>query len=491
LTKERRVDSEPGAAEDLARRLVSGGVLHPVPPRRVPSEGEIGVVVPVRDDAGRLGRLLHVLRRDFDGTIVVVDDGSSDGAASRIAGIAARPGAILCRRPVPGGPAAARNAGVSMLDTAPLVAFVDADVTVEPEWLDGLVGHFDDPEVGAVAPRVMARQGTGRIGRALGAYDSVRSPLDLGAEPALVGAHRRVSYVPAAVIVCRRTALDAIGGFDAAMRVGEDVDLVRRLESAGWVVRFEPGVRVRHDTRGGFSAFARQRFGYGTSAAELELRHPGTVAPFEGTWWGVVAAVAGLSFACAAVTAGRRGTLGKGWDTCVPHRPESRKAKAAGVPHRQAATTAGAALAWLVATAIPLASLRVKLMSAGVGEPTWNALALVTKGQLASAGGLASATRRVGWPPALVAVSLVPRLRCRVLRAMAVAELAGALTPWRTAHRQPDSDVAPGGVAATLAIGLLDDLSYGAGVWAGCLRRRSFRALLPRMAPKTRQSTAD
>jgi len=32
------------------------------------------------------------------------------------------------------------------------------------------------------------------------------------------------------------------------------------------------------------------------------------------------------------------------------------------------------------------------------------------------------------------------------------------------------------------ALTLLDDASYGAGVWAGCRRRGSWRALLPRLA---------
>ena len=59
----------------------------------------------------------------------------------------------------------------------------------------------------------------------------------------------RVAYVPAACLVVRRAALGE--GFDESLRVGEDVDLVWRLDAAGWLVRYDAGVvvdppRARH-----------------------------------------------------------------------------------------------------------------------------------------------------------------------------------------------------------------------------------------------------
>ncbi len=52
------------------------------------------------------------------------------------------------------GPAAARNAGLGQV-TTPLVAFVDSDCVPDPHWLEPLLGHFDDPMVAAVAPRIV------------------------------------------------------------------------------------------------------------------------------------------------------------------------------------------------------------------------------------------------------------------------------------------------------------------------------------------------
>ncbi|MGD0595499.1 MAG: mycofactocin biosynthesis glycosyltransferase MftF [Acidimicrobiales bacterium] len=456
---------------ELARLLVRGGFAHPIPAERPPSSDEVTVVVPVRDDDAAAARLLEELRAEFAGRVIVVDDGSLDASGVRLEAAAAAAGAELVRRCHPGGPASARNAARSLL-SSPFVAFLDADARAPARWLDCLVGHFEDATVGAVAPRVRA-VGTG----ALAAYESLGSPLDLGSQPGIVGAHRRLSYVPSAALVCRRAALEDVGWFEPELAVGEDVDLLRRLEEGGWGVRYEPRSVVGHDSRPGVFAFVRQRFAYGSSAAALERRHPGTVAPFEGNWRAVVAvlatAVVPLAF--------RRGDI---------------------LGHRAAT--------WVVFTAVPARSLRSKLRHLGVEAPTVAAVTTVARGQLWAIAGLATALRRVWWPPALVGALALRRLRRPVAGALLAVELASRLRLWlplwwaarrapaaRSGLRPPEPaprrppapwSVPHPGLLATLLYGLLDDLAYGAGVWAGCLRGRSLRAVLPRLAQRPADS---
>jgi hypothetical protein len=81
-----------------------------------------------------------------------------------------------------------------------------------------------------------------------------------------------VGYVPAAALVVRRGALPT---FDEALRFGEDVDLVWRIATAGWTVRYEPASVVEHPHRASLRAWLAQRAAYGSSAGPLARRHPG------------------------------------------------------------------------------------------------------------------------------------------------------------------------------------------------------------------------
>src|SRR5690606_24920652 len=86
-------------------------------------------------------------------------------------------------------------------------------------------------------------------------------------------------------------------------RFGEDVDLVWRLVRAGWRCRYEPAAVVHHPPRPAWSAWVRQRIGYGSSAAPLARRHPGMVAPLRMSAW---------SIATWLLVAARRPVLGAG-----------------------------------------------------------------------------------------------------------------------------------------------------------------------------------
>lgn len=322
------------AASTLTERLSDAGAIHPLTTDEGPSRfgiDDVTVVTP------QLGGAVHP-----DGRLTV-DDGSSpplSGAALRLE--------------INRGPAAARNAARPLVDT-PLVAFVDDDVTMpDPTWLSALLWHFDDPEVGLVAPRV-----GGEVG----------SPLDLGDEPARVRAGTRVSYVPGAAIVMRVDAFDQIGGFDERLRFGEDVDLVWRLDDAGWRCRYDPAVAVWHQPRPSWPERLGQHVGYGTSAAPLALRHPGALSPVHVNGW----------------------------------------------------TAATWALA-LIGQWVPAATLGVASSAALVHKlpdvPPRAAMWLALRGHLLAGRQLASAGRRVWWP--MLLVGAVPSRRGRWLLLLAV-----------------------------------------------------------------------
>ncbi|WP_436792783.1 mycofactocin biosynthesis glycosyltransferase MftF [Actinospongicola halichondriae] len=401
------------ASQTVARRLLDAGLAHPVC-HEVPAMS-VTVVVPVRDHAAELASLVASLGSV---PVVVVDDGSSDPAAV----VRAAGEATVIRHERSRGPAAARNSGWRATSTD-LVAFVDADITMSTGWLEPLVAHFSDPAVGAVAPRVRGRA-TGHS--AIDRYERHRSPLDLGPEPARVVPRGRVSYLPTATVVFRRSVLETEDGFDEALRFGEDVDLIWRV-AEDCTVRYEPAVEVEHDNRPTWPALLRQRMQYGSSAAHLDQRHPGQVAPVEVNAWSLAAWTM-------AALGGRRGVA------------------------------AGA----LTATAS--AALLVPDLRDRVDDPITETARLAGVGNLWAGRWLASATVRAWFPVALVAASRSTRAR----RALAVAAVAPALFEWRDRH--PDL-----GPVAWTAARVADDLAYCVGVWRGCAQVGSWRSLRPRL----------
>lgn len=441
LAAGRPVPPTPGA-QRLARRLVDTGMAHPqwASPPSSPAP-TVTVVVPVRDRPVGLVATLQALTVPGSTagptggpttpgpTVVVVDDASADPAATEAA--ASRfPDTRVLQRGVRGGPAAARQSGWQSAD-GEIVAFVDADCEPAAGWIEALLPHFADPTVGAVAPRVVPASTTtaspassAGTGTAVATYEHYRSPLDLGDRPALVRPRSRVPYVPTAALLVRRSALAEVGGFDPALLVGEDVDLVWRLDRAGWRVRYVPAVVVAHPVRPTFCGLVRQRYSYGTSAAQLATRHGRAAAPLDVSPWSAAA-----------------------WGLAGAGQPLAGLVVAA-------ASTAG----WLRPTVTGAGSL-----------PVGPAARLALAGQWRAGWAAAEAVRRSWWPLA-AAVALASR---RTRPALLAAILGPPMIDW--VRRRPAL-----GPLRWTALYLVDDLSYGAGLWAGAIAARSADALRPR-----------
>jgi mycofactocin system glycosyltransferase len=392
-------------AADLVTRLTSHGMLDPV---ARPAGIEITFVIPVRDGGPALGSLVADLVAY--GPVIVVDDGSQDGSVDLARGA----GASVVANVESPGPAGARNTGRRLAGTD-FIAFVDADCRVEGDWAGPLAGLLEiDPGLVIVAPRVRAIPGRGRLAR----WERSGSPLDMGGAGGLVGPGRRVPYVPSAALVARRAALEELGGFDDALRFGEDVDLVWRAVEAGHRVRYAPEIEVAHPARPTLRARLRQHFEYGTSAAALERRHPGSAVPLRPTRMMVPAALLGgdqtLAAALAAVAVGIFAT---------PRGSEPR---------------------------VRLAVFRLAL-----------------GGELAAGRELARALSREWLPLTLLAFARRGRLRRAALLALAVDTVAATAAD-------------PGAAPWNAPLRIADNAAYCGGLWRGALASQCARVVLPR-----------
>lgn len=399
----------------LAEQLLDSGMAEPVTALLPPiGLNQVTCVVPVRDRPLGLDRLLVSL--DNAVRVIVVDDASVD--PERMAKVAGRHGAdfIPLHRNV--GPAGARNAGLREVAT-PFVVFVDSDVMIDAEAVRSLLRHLHDPKVALVAPRIRGLDdGDSWIGR----YEAARSSLDLGPDSALVRPHSTISWVPSAVVVARVDALGA--GFDVSMTVGEDVDLVWRLDAEGWRVRYDADAVARHDHRTSLRNWLGRKAFYGTGAAPLAARHGGKVAPAVLTPIGAATAVA--------VLAQRR------WS-----------APAVGL--------LSGVMAWRLTRALNNSE-----------HPVRTATELTALGISANLSQLMHLLLRHWWPAAAMGAVLSRRVR----RALVIAAAADTMIEWRR--------LAPDLGAFRFAIALrLDDAAYGAGLLTGAVRGRSLSALLP------------
>ena len=419
-----RLEVHDAQSAQLARTLLDATVAHPRPASG-PSHRDVTVVIPVRDNALGLSRLVRALRGM---RIVVVDDGSAlpvgtddfDGTYCNV---------TVLRHDRSKGPAAARNTGLAACETD-FVAFLDSDVVPRRGWLEALLGHFCDPAVALVAPRIVGlREPENLVAR----YEAVRSSLDLGHREAPVVPYGTVSYVPSAAIICRRTALNEVGGFDETLRSGEDVDLCWRFIEAGARLRYEPIALVGHDHRTQLREwFARKAF-YGASAAPLAVRHPGKTAPLVISGWTLLAWVL---------------------------------------------MAMGSGFGYLASTVVAAITGRriARSLSAVDTEPT-EVAALAAKGLWSAALQLASAICRHYWPIALIAAVFFRRCRQLVL----IAAVVDGVVDWATRNGQSDDEVKRVGLLAYLLLKRLDDIAYGLGLWEGVVRERHLGALKPQI----------
>jgi glycosyltransferase involved in cell wall biosynthesis len=207
------------------------------------SRGPISVVVPTRDRAAMLERCLDALRADLTEVdeIVVVDSASRDAGAVARAASAAGARLVRCER---AGASLARNSGWRAA-RHDLVAFIDDDVRIRPGWSAGIVNAFADPDVGFVTGRVVVPDDQQAAERPV----AVTSRTDREVLHAGLGGDLGAS----ANLAVRRTALQAVDGFDETLGPGtwaaaaEDLDLFDRLFREGYGGLFEPAAVAEHD----------------------------------------------------------------------------------------------------------------------------------------------------------------------------------------------------------------------------------------------------
>jgi hypothetical protein len=238
----------PGAA--VALLLIFGAVtaghelraLRRIAPQ--PLTRALTVIVPARNEAERLPATLDgLLAQDAaDARFVVFDDGSTDATADLVRQRAQSDDRLTLlsseqlEDDVPrdgfGKPIALARALAAVGHETELVLFLDADVVLSPGALGGLVAALDDADADALSggPRLLC--GSALEGMLVPAFVTAvtsRHRPSRVHDPA-----RPDAFLNGQLILCRRAALDAAGGWEGVRHtVLEDVALAGALKRSG------------------------------------------------------------------------------------------------------------------------------------------------------------------------------------------------------------------------------------------------------------------
>ena len=244
------------------------------------------LLLPVRDEAGRVEACLAGLLRQGAREILVLDDGSTDATADLVR---STPGVTLIQgRELAPGWLGKPHACQQLADaaTGEVLVFVDADVVLEPGALAATVGILERTGLDLVSP--YPRQdapGPTRLVQPLLQWSWLTFlPLRLAERPG----RPSLAAANGQLLAVRRAAYDRAGGHGAVRHdVVEDVALLRAVKRAGGTGGVVDGTLLA--TTRMYDGWAELVAGYGKS-----LHTTGPVPPVLLTVLYVVPAVAAL-----------------------------------------------------------------------------------------------------------------------------------------------------------------------------------------------------
>lgn len=229
----------------------------------------VDILLPMYNEAKvvlqTIENLLNIKYNDF--SIVVIDDGSTDGSWDLVKGRYGGNPRVKLIKQRNAGKSAALNTGMSRSQSE-IIVTIDADTWVRADALANIVGFFQDKRVAAVSGHIKVGNRvnlltTMQYFEYVAIWDNDRAFSD---------AVNGILIVPGSLGAFRRSAADAVGGFRSEM-IAEDTELTLRLLFSDYVIRNAPDAVAYTEAPDNLRMFFRQRVRWTTGLTQGLVKH--------------------------------------------------------------------------------------------------------------------------------------------------------------------------------------------------------------------------
>ncbi|MEM2953533.1 MAG: glycosyltransferase [Candidatus Bathyarchaeia archaeon] len=192
--------------------------------------------------------------------VIVVDGGSRDSTLK----IAQNYPAKIVVRPL--NAPAAYNYAISHLESE-VIGIIDADAKLEKEWLNKLVAHLKDPQVGGVSGTIETWNSESILPRCIG-YDLKYRYSHIKGE---------TNRVATMNLLLKKSVIKKVGGFNENLPTQYDTDLGVRITRGGYKIVLEPQAKCYHFNRPTWREYFKQQLQYGKNTPKLYFKSPSLI----------------------------------------------------------------------------------------------------------------------------------------------------------------------------------------------------------------------
>ncbi len=237
----------------------------------------VSIIIPARNEEAIIGECLKSLEElnyPKDRLEIIISDGlSADNTVKIAQSYNAKIVRNEARTVAPG-----RNIGFRY-SKGDLIAFSDADCTMEKNWLDNALKYFKDEKVAGVGGPNLSPKNESVFGKAVRFLFLFGSLISGSIYVTDAKKIKIVKSIPGCNAIYKREALEKVMPIDETLLTGDDVEINYQLIDRGYKVLYAPDVIVWHYRRDNPKKFFKQIYRFAIGRWQLAKRHGDAVSP--------------------------------------------------------------------------------------------------------------------------------------------------------------------------------------------------------------------